>query len=69
MAKVGIQIRRAEDNTGWVIGYLRSDGQWSAVQVADGADPQTVSGQLMVLAEAIVRKGPGYRYFNPWRQR
>ena len=64
----GLQIRRDEDAT--VIGYLRDDGHWSAVRIADDSDPETVAGQLKVLAESITRKPHDFGgSFNTGRSR
>ena len=62
-----LQIRCDDDST--VIGYMRDDGHFAAVQIADDSDVETVAGPLRVLAESITReqRDPS-DYFNPHRR-
>jgi hypothetical protein len=49
-----LEIRRDEDST--VIGYMREDGAYAAVRIADDSDAETIADQLRVLAEAMPRE-------------
>jgi hypothetical protein len=52
-----------------VIGYMREDGLYAAVRIADDSDVETIAGQLRVLAESITRRPPdGSQSFNPGRR-
>ena len=54
MDKPRLEIRRDEVAT--VIGYMREDGLYAAVRIADDSDVETIAGQLRVLAEAMLRE-------------
>ena len=43
-----------------MIGYMREDGLYAAVRIADDSDVETIAGQLRVLAEAMLRELPDY---------
>lgn len=67
MIKGRFQIRRDANAT--VIGYLRDDGHFAAVMIADDSDAETVAGQLHMLAESITRcAADGAQSFNPLRR-
>ena len=66
------QIRRSECDTATDIGYVREDGTYAAVRIADRSDAETIAGQLRVLAEQIARRpiDDGYsKSFNARRRR
>ena len=56
MGKPRLEIRRDVDAT--VLSYMREDGLFAAVRIADDSDVETISGQLRVLAEAMMRSLP-----------
>jgi hypothetical protein len=50
---------RTEDDTATKRGYMRADGQYAAVRIADTSDAETIAGQLLVLAEMLARPNWG----------
>ncbi len=55
-----LEIRRVDDDTGTVIGYLCEDGQYAAVKIAE---------QLRALADRIPRGPVDFgNSFNPGRR-
>jgi hypothetical protein len=59
-------IHRTADDTATDIAYVMEDGTYAAVRIADGADTETIAGQLRALAARMAakpseRRGPHAR--------
>ena len=49
------------DDSATDVGYLHEDGQYAAVRIADISDPETIAGQLRVLAGHADAGPDGFR--------
>jgi hypothetical protein len=50
-----LTFTRTEHDTAIDVGYMRADGQYAAVRIADTSDAETIAKQLQVLAEMMTR--------------
>ena len=50
-----LTFHRTKNDDATDVDYLRHDGQYAAVRIADHADAETIAGQLRVLADMLTR--------------
>ena len=65
-----LTFTRTADDSATDVGYLHEDGQYAAVRIADISDPETIAGQLRVLADMLTRGAMKFgQSFNPSRRK